>query len=158
VHGRTRAQRFRGEAEYETIRDICDTVSIPVFANGDVTTARQARDVLAYTGADGLMVGRGAQGNPWIFRELNHFLQYGEELAPPEAEEVYKVMTAHLARLHQFYGERTGVRVARKHIGWYLKDRPGAKRVLYDLMRVQTSQEQFRLLEQHFMTKSKMAA
>ena len=158
VHGRTRAQRFRGEAEYETIRDINDNISIPVFANGDVTTARQARDVLACTGADGLMVGRGAQGNPWIFRELNHFLQHGEELAPPDAEEVHLVMTEHLVRLHQFYGERTGVRVARKHIGWYLKDRTGSKRVLYDLMRVQTAQEQFQLLEQHFLTKSKMAA
>jgi len=158
VHGRTRAQRFRGEAEYETIRDICDNTSIPVFANGDVTTARQARDVLAYTGADGLMVGRGAQGNPWIFRELNYFLQYGEELAPPDAEEVHTVMTEHLARLHKFYGERTGVRVARKHIGWYLKDRTDSKRVLYDLMRVQTAEEQFQLLEQHFLTKSKMAA
>ena len=158
VHGRTRAQRFRGEAEYETIREISDNISIPIFANGDVTTARQARDVLAYTGADGLMVGRGAQGNPWIFRELNHFLQHGEELAPPDAEEVHAVMTEHLVRLHQFYGERTGVRVARKHIGWYLKDRTGSKRVLYDLMRVQTAEEQFQLLEQHFLTKSKMAA
>lgn len=158
VHGRTRAQRFRGEAEYETIRDICDNISIPVFANGDVTTTHQARQVLDYTGADGLMVGRGAQGNPWIFRELNHYLKKGEELAPPDAEEVHQVMTEHLARLHQFYGERTGVRVARKHIGWYLKDRPGSSLVLYDLMRVQTSQEQFRLLEKHFLTKSKMAA
>lgn len=158
VHGRTRAQRFRGDAEYETIRDICDNISMPVFANGDVTTARQARMVLDYTGADGLMVGRGAQGNPWIFRELNHFLQYGEELAPPDTAEVHTVMTEHLSRLHQFYGERTGVRVARKHIGWYLKDHPGAKHVLYDLMRVQTSGEQFRLLEQHFLTKSQMAA
>jgi len=158
VHGRTRAQRFRGEAEYETIRDICDNISIPVFANGDVTTARQARDVLNFTGANGLMVGRGAQGNPWIFRQLNHYLHNGEELAPPDAEEVHRVMTEHLARLHQFYGERTGVRVARKHIGWYLKDRPGSKRVLYDLMRVQTTQEQFQLLEQHFLTNFQMAA
>ena len=158
VHGRTRAQRFRGEAEYETIRDICNNVSIPVFANGDINTAKQARDVLAYTGAQGLMVGRGAQGNPWIFREFNHYLQCGEELAPPNAQEVHTVMTEHLRRLHQFYGERTGVRVARKHIGWYLKDRPGSKHVLYDLMRVQTSEEQFRLLEQHFLAKSAMAA
>jgi len=158
VHGRTRAQRFRGEAEYETIRDICDNISIPVFANGDVTTARQARDVLNFTGANGLMVGRGAQGNPWIFRQLNHYLHNGEELAPPDAAEVHRVMTEHLARLHQFYGERTGVRVARKHIGWYLKDRPGSKRVLYDLMRVQTTQEQFQLLEQHFLTNFQMAA
>ncbi len=154
VHGRTRAQRFRGEAEYETIRDICDNISIPVFANGDVTTARQARDVLTYTGADGLMVGRGAQGNPWIFQQLNHYLHNGEELAPPDAEEVHRVMTEHLARLHQFYGESTGVRVARKHIGWYLKNRPGSKRVLYDLRRVKCSREQFQLLELRLLADS----
>jgi len=157
VHGRTRAQRFRGEAEYITIRDICQQVSIPVFANGDVTTARRARDVLSFTGAEGLMVGRGAQGNPWIFRELNHYLRTGEKLAPPDAGEIYNVMSEHLERLHRFYGERTGVRVARKHIGWYLKDRPGSEYVLYDLMRVRTSKEQFQLLEKHFSA-SELAA
>ncbi len=157
VHGRTRAQRFRGEAEYATIRDICQAISIPVFANGDVTSARQTVDVLSFTGAEGLMVGRGAQGNPWIFRELNHYLQTGKELAPPDANEVHAVMNEHLKRLHRFYGERTGVRVARKHIGWYLKDRPGSKLVLYDLMRVLTSKEQFQLLEKHFLT-NQMAA
>ena len=157
VHGRTRAQRFRGAAEYITIRDICQQVSIPIFANGDVTTARQARDVLSFTGAVGLMVGRGAQGNPWIFRELNHYLRTGEKLARPDASEIYSVMSEHLARLHRFYGERTGVRVARKHIGWYLKDRPDSERVLYDLMRVQTSKEQFQLLDKHFSA-SELAA
>jgi tRNA-dihydrouridine synthase B len=157
VHGRTRAQRFRGDAEYATIRNICQAISIPVFANGDVTSARQAVDVLSFTGAEGLMVGRGAQGNPWIFRELNHYLQTGKELAPPDANEVHAVMNEHLNRLHRFYGERTGVRVARKHIGWYLKDRPGSKLVLYDLMRVLTSKEQFQLLEKHFLT-DQMAA
>jgi len=151
VHGRTRAQRFRGAAEYATIRAICAGVSIPVFANGDITTARQASHVLEFTGAQGLMIGRGAQGNPWIFRELNHYLENAQELAPPGVEEVHSVMREHLARLYQFYGDRTGVRVARKHIGWYLKDRPGAKRVLYELMRVQAPQAQFRLLEQHFL-------
>ena len=157
VHGRTRAQRFRGAAEYDTIRDICDNVSIPVFANGDVTTARQAREVLDYTGAQGLMVGRGAQGNPWIFRELNHYLESGEELVPPSAEEIHAVMREHLTRLHRFYGDRTGVRVARKHIGWYLKQRPGAGQVLYDLMRVNTPQEQFQLLQQHFLSQALVA-
>lgn len=151
VHGRTRAQRFRGAAEYETIRAICEHVSMPVFANGDITNGQQARAVLEYTSAQGLMIGRGAQGNPWIFRELNHYLEKGEELAPPSAEEVHSVMREHLTRLYQFYGNRTGVRVARKHIGWYLKGRPGSKRVLYELMRVQAPQEQFRLLEQHFL-------
>jgi tRNA-dihydrouridine synthase B len=158
VHGRTRAQRFRGEAEYETIRAICDSISIPVFANGDVTSAKQAQEVLAFTGAQGLMVGRGAQGNPWIFREFNHYLQHGRELAPPSADEVHKVMHEHLTRLHRFYGARTGVRVARKHISWYLKGRPGSKDVLYNLMRVQSTNEQFELLEQHFLAQSKLAA
>ena len=155
VHGRTRADRFRGQAEYETIRSICASISIPVFANGDVTSAPQAGMVLDYTGADGLMVGRGAQGNPWIFRELNHYLCTGEILAPPDSEEIHTVMHEHLRRLHDFYGEVHGVRVARKHIGWYLKGRHESKQILYDLMRVQTAEEQFQLLEQHFLSSSK---
>ena len=158
VHGRTRADRFKGQAEYETIREICNSISLPVFANGDVTTAEQARNVLDYTGAAGLMIGRGAQGNPWIFREFNHYLGTGEVLAPPQATEIYEVMRDHLQRLHDFYGEEHGVRVARKHIGWYLKDRPGSKQILYDLVRVQTAKEQFQLLEQHFLDPSEMAA
>jgi tRNA-dihydrouridine synthase B len=157
VHGRTRAQRFNGEAEYETIRSICDNTSIPVFANGDITTPAQARAVLDYTGAQGLMIGRGAQGNPWIFRELNHYLETGQELPPPTPDEVYSVICEHLQRLHVFYGERTGVRVARKHIGWYLKGRPGSRLVLYDLMRVRTPREQLQLLENHYLNHSKAA-
>ncbi len=158
VHGRTRADRFRGQAEYQTIRSICHGISIPVFANGDVTTASQAREVLDFTGAQGLMIGRGAQGNPWIFRELSHYLVTGETLPPPKAEEVYSVMCVHLRRLHEFYGETHGVRVARKHIGWYLKGRPDSKQILYDLMRVPTAKEQFQLLEKHFLNQSKLAA
>jgi tRNA-dihydrouridine synthase B len=158
VHGRTRADRFRGQAEYETIRAICSNISIPVFANGDVTTPEQARQVLEFTGADGLMVGRGAQGNPWIFREFSHYLRTGETLAAPKAEEIHRVMRDHLQRLHNFYGETHGVRVARKHIGWYLKGRPDSKQILYDLMRVQTAKEQFQLLERHFLDSSQLAA
>ena len=158
VHGRTRADRFKGQAEYETIRTICKSISLPVFANGDVTTAMQARQVLDYTGADGLMVGRGAQGNPWIFREFSHFLSTGEHLAPPPTSEVYSVMRDHLQRLHDFYGAVHGVRVARKHLGWYLKGRPNSEQLLYDLMRVKTAEEQFQLLEQHFTDPSKLAA
>jgi tRNA-dihydrouridine synthase B len=158
VHGRTRADRFNGEAEYDTIRTICQSISLPVFANGDVTTAERARQVLDYTGAAGLMVGRGAQGNPWIFREFNHFLCTGEILPPPPAAQVHTVMRDHLQRLHDFYGEDHGVKVARKHIGWYLKDRPDSKHILYDLMRAQTAKAQFRLLEQHFLNPSKLAA
>ena len=158
VHGRTRADRFKGQAEYETIRTICKSISLPVFANGDVTTAIQARQVLDYTGADGLMVGRGAQGNPWIFREFSHYLRTGEYLAPPPTSEVYSVMRDHLQRLHDFYGAVHGVRVARKHLGWYLKGRPNSEQLLYDLMRVRTAEEQFQLLEQHFTDPSKLAA
>jgi tRNA-dihydrouridine synthase B len=158
VHGRTRADRFRGAAEYETIREICKITDIPVFANGDVSTAMQAREVLDYTGADGLMVGRGAQGNPWIFRELNHYLETGEILPPPLPREIHRVMRDHLQRLHAFYGDVHGVRVARKHIGWYLKGRPNSKHVLYDLMRVTTAEEQFQLLEKHFLDSSQQAA
>ena len=158
VHGRTRADRFNGHAEYDTIRTICHSISIPVFANGDVTTAEQARQVLDFTGAEGLMVGRGAQGNPWIFRELSHYLCTGEILAPPRATEIHSVMRDHLQRLHDFYGEDHGVKVARKHIGWYLKDRPDSEKIRYDLMRVKTAKEQFRLLEQHFLDPSKLAA
>ena len=158
VHGRTRADRFKGQAEYETIRTICKSISLPVFANGDVTTAIQARQVLDYTGADGLMVGRGAQGNPWIFREFSHYLRTGEHLAPPPTSEVYSVMRDHLQRLHDFYGAVHGVRVARKHLGWYLKGRPNSEQLLYDLVRVKTAEEQFQLLEQHFTDPSKLAA
>jgi tRNA-dihydrouridine synthase B len=158
VHGRTRADRFKGQAEYETIRTICKSISLPVFANGDVTTAIQARQVLDYTGADGLMVGRGAQGNPWIFREFSHYLRTGEHLAPPPTSEVYSVMRDHLQRLHDFYGAVHGVRVARKHLGWYLKGRPNSEQLLYDLVRVKTAEEQFHLLEQHFTDPSKLAA
>jgi tRNA-dihydrouridine synthase B len=150
VHGRTRADRFKGNAEYETIRDICQSISIPVFANGDVETPEKARRVLEFTGAQGLMIGRGAQGNPWIFQELNHYLTTGKVLPPPRDEEVHAVMREHLQRLHEFYGPVHGVRVARKHIGWYLKGRPGTRQVLYDLMRVKSPREQFQLLEQHF--------
>lgn len=163
VHGRTRAQRFKGDAEFNTIREICEKISIPVFANGDVTDPQQALDVMEFTGAAGLMVGRGAQGNPWIFREFNHYFQTGETLAPPTIDEVYTVVRDHLQRLHLFYGERTGVRVARKHINWYLKDRNenqgnGAAPILYELVRVNTADEQFQLLDRHFNHQSKKAA
>jgi tRNA-dihydrouridine synthase B len=151
VHGRTRADRFKGEAEYETIRAICERSSIPVFANGDVGGPEKARQVLEFTGAQGLMIGRGAQGNPWIFRELNHYLETGECLPPPSFEEVYAVIRRHLSELHEFYGEVHGVRVARKHFRWYLEEHPKSRQVLYDLMRTESAQEQFRLLERYFL-------
>jgi tRNA-dihydrouridine synthase B len=150
VHGRTRADRFRGAAEYETIRAICDAVSIPVFANGDIDSPETAARVLARTGADGLMVGRAAQGNPWIFREITHFLATGERLSPPAPSEVLAVIQRHLAALRRAYGEATGVRVARKHIGWYLEGRPGAADARHRLVRADTAAEQSRLLDSYF--------
>ena len=150
VHGRTRADRFKGDAEYDTIRDICAAVSIPVFANGDIESPEKAAEVLEYTGADGLMIGRAAQGNPWIFREVRHFLETGRLLPPPAAHEVRRVMFAHLRQLHASYGEEAGVRVARKHIGWYLDGRPGAGETRGKLMRARTADEQFGLLDRYF--------
>ncbi|HHJ19593.1 MAG TPA: tRNA dihydrouridine synthase DusB [Gammaproteobacteria bacterium] len=121
IHGRTREARFSGTAEHDTTRAVCQSVSIPVLANGDIHTPQQAQDVLKYTGAAGLMIGRAAQGNPWIFREISHFLINGKLRNRPSAEEVLSTLSGHLRSLHAFYGEQAGVRIARKHIGWYLQ-------------------------------------
>ncbi len=158
VHGRTRSDRFKGQAEYQTIREICSAVDIPVFANGDISTPAQARDVLDHTGADGLMIGRGAQGNPWIFREILHYLETGSELLPPPAQEVHRVLSEHLSALHRFYGEQQGLRVARKHIGWYLKGRPGGAELRRQLMRVESASGQLQMIDRHFYTPSSLAA
>ena len=119
VHGRTRADHYEGAAEYQTIRAIKDAVRIPIFANGDIDSGAKARAVLEETGADGLMIGRAAQGRPWIFNQLKHFLATGTTLAPPALVEVRDIMLAHFDQLYAFYGEHGGVRVARKHFGWY---------------------------------------
>jgi len=150
VHGRTRSERFNGDAEYETIRAICAAVSIPVFANGDIDGPRKAAEVLAFTGAEGLMIGRAAQGNPWIFREVRVFLASGRVPPPPTSAEVHAVMRRHLRQLHRAYGEAAGVRVARKHIGWYLERRKDAAETRRKLMRAGTAAEQFMLLESFF--------
>ena len=121
IHGRTRADAYKGEAEYDTIADVKSRVSIPVFANGDINSPEQAQHVLKFTGADGLLIGRGAQGRPWIFREILHFLETGKHLAEPPVDEVEQVLSEHLDALHRFYGETMGVRIARKHVGWYLQ-------------------------------------
>jgi len=128
IHGRTRACGYSGEAEYQTIRNVKQAVSIPVIANGDITSAEKARQVLEQTGADAVMIGRAAQGRPWIFRELEHYLSTGQLLPEPGAKEIRTIMINHLKNLYEFYGEYTGVRVARKHIGWYSKgQRNGAE-------------------------------
>ena len=159
VHGRTRSDRFNGEAEYDTIRAICSRVAIPVFANGDISTPQKAARVLQYTGADGLMIGRAAQGNPWIFREIRHFLDTGETLPAPGPLEVLEVMERHLVQLHRSYGEHRGVRVARRHIGWYLKvqtlEHADATDTRQKLMRCGSAEEQFHLLREFFLRQHK---
>ena len=126
VHGRTREQGYRGDAEYDTIAQVKAAVRIPVVANGDIVSPEKARDVLAHTGADAIMIGRAAQGRPWIFREVAHFLETGRHLAPPLVAEVRRVLLEHLQDHYGLYGEFTGVRSARKHIAWYVKGLPGA--------------------------------
>jgi tRNA-dihydrouridine synthase B len=127
VHGRTREQGYKGFAEYDTVAAVKAALRIPVVANGDITTPEKARDVLAYTGADAVMIGRAAQGRPWIFRETTHFLATGVHLAPPLVAEVRRALLAHLEDHYSLYGELTGVRSARKHIGWYVRGLPGAE-------------------------------
>jgi tRNA-dihydrouridine synthase B len=122
VHGRTKACMYKGEAEYDTIRMIKQAVSIPVIANGDITSPQKARFVLDYTGADAIMIGRAAQGRPWIFREVVHYLATGELLAAPDLQQVRDIMLEHVQGLHQLYGEVLGPRIARKHVGWYLAE------------------------------------
>jgi tRNA-dihydrouridine synthase B len=121
VHGRTRADKFDGQAEYETIRQVKQAVNIPVIANGDIDSAEKALHVLAATKADALMIGRGAHGNPWLFREIDNLINYKKTVKKPTVAEIYKTLAAHLENLYSFYGDVTGVRIARKHIGWYLK-------------------------------------
>ena len=154
VHGRTRECMFRGAAEYETLREIKGNVRIPVFANGDIDTPALARDVLARTGADGVMLGRAAQGRPWIFREVNFFLGCGREAQQVALEEVRDILLAHLEALYSFYGEHTGVRVARKHLSWYLQQcsqhHPEANDFRLQLVTAASTQTQFEAARRHF--------
>jgi tRNA-dihydrouridine synthase B len=150
VHGRTRDMLYAGEAEYETIAEIKQAVRIPVIANGDVTSPAKAREVLAYTGADALMIGRAAQGRPWIFREIAHFLATGAELSPPTPREVGEILQAHVRALHEFYGEPAGVRIARKHLGWYARDRLENAAFREVVNRAETGAEQLGLAADYF--------
>ncbi len=127
VHGRTREQGYKGRAEYDTIAAVKAAVRIPVVANGDIASPEQARDVLAFTGADAVMIGRAAQGRPWIFREVAHFLSTGAHLAPPLIAEVRRLLLDHLLQHYALYGDYSGVRTARKHIGWYVRALPGGE-------------------------------
>jgi tRNA-dihydrouridine synthase B len=150
VHGRTRADKYEGEAEYATIAAVKAAVRIPVLANGDIATPQRARHVLDVTGADAVMIGRGAQGRPWIFREIAHYLATGELLAEPMPGDVATILLGHLEQLYAFYGEQAGVRIARKHLGWYAKDRPENAAFRHVVNRAESADEQCRLTRDYF--------
>ncbi len=151
IHGRTRADQYQGCAEYDTIALVKSRVNIPVIANGDIDTPHKARFVLDYTAADGVMIGRAAQGRPWLFREIEHFLATGKELAPPRVEEIHAILRGHLAELYGFYGEETGVRIARKHISWYTKGLVGAAHFRHAMNQLQTVREQLVAADEFFL-------
>lgn len=150
VHGRTRACAYKGDAEYDTIAEIKQAISIPVIANGDITTPEKAKLVLEKTDVDGLMIGRAAQGRPWIFREIDHFLKTGNRLPEPETKEVRDILMAHLHNLYDFYGEYTGVRMARKHISWYSRGQRNGAAFRHAVNRVDTIEEQLKMTEEFF--------
>lgn len=150
VHGRTRACMYKGFAEYDTIRNIKQAVSIPVVANGDITSPEKAREVLEYTEADALMIGRGAQGNPWIFREVSHYLNTGERLAPPSLMEQHSVLKEHVTAVHAFYGAQNGVRIARKHVGWYLMEHDKDRQFRKVFNALESAEEQLQAIDHYF--------
>jgi len=150
VHGRTRADGYTGEAEYDTIAAIKAAITIPVIANGDITTPEKAKLVLDHTGVDGVMIGRAAQGRPWIFREIHHYLTTGELLPEPSLPEVRDILLGHLHNLYAFYGEYTGMLMARKHISWYSKGQPHGAIFRQEVNRVTTTEEQIAMVTQFF--------
>ncbi len=150
VHGRTRTDAYRGQAEHDTARAIRRAISLPLIVNGDIDSPRKAADVLERTGADAVMIGRAAQGRPWIFREINYYLETGRLLPGPPADEIRDIFLEHLRHLHAFYGLRQGIRVARKHIGWYLGGRPDGEAMRRVLVRVNDADEQLRLAARYF--------
>lgn len=151
LHGRTRACGYKGDAEYDTIAQVKQAVSIPVIANGDINSPEKAKKVLQITQADGLMIGRAAQGNPWIFREIKHYLNTGEFLPAPTLTEVHEVLIEHLQDHYHFYGEHTGLLTARKHLQWYLSSVIGKNHpLMLDLMQAQATGQQLKLVDEFF--------
>nr|WP_309477160.1 tRNA dihydrouridine synthase DusB [Marinomonas foliarum] len=151
IHGRTRECKFQGQVEYDTIAEIKHHLTIPIFANGDIKDAQSAKFVKDYTQADGIMIGRAAQGRPWIFREINHYLQTNELLTPPSLSEVRQLVINHVSALHQFYGDYLGVRIARKHVGWYLQTLADKTQFRSLFNRIDNTQEQLDKLEEFFV-------
>ncbi len=150
IHGRTRACGYTGDAEYDTIRAVKAEVKIPVIANGDITTPEKARFVLQHTGADAVMIGRAAQGRPWLFREIAHYIETGAHLPPPQAEEICDVLIGHMHELYAFYGEYTGLRVARKHISWYTKGLAGSANFRHRMNQLESITEQLQAVREFF--------
>jgi tRNA-dihydrouridine synthase B len=150
IHGRTRACRYKGHAEYETIAQIKDAISIPVIANGDITTSEKSLEVFRLTNADGLMIGRGAQGRPWVFQELMNCMQNDSVFSPLGKYELRDIIIGHLKDMHRFYGDLTGIRVARKHLTWYCKHLSNADAFRYQIVRVDSAAEQIRLTQEYF--------
>ena len=142
IHGRTRACAYTGNAEYDTIAAVKSEVRIPVIANGDITTPEKVKQVLEYTSADAVMIGRAAQGRPWIFREISHYLATGQHLPLPDVSEIHRVLINHLHDLYDFYGEYSGVRIARKHISWYTKGLVGSAAFRHNMNQLQTTDQQ----------------
>jgi tRNA-dihydrouridine synthase B len=156
LHGRTRADGYSGDAEYDTIAAVKAAVGIPVVANGDITTPDKARDVLAWTGADAVMIGRAAQGRPWICREIDHFLRTGTYLPAPMVEEVRALMHEHLQAHYAFYGEFLGVRTARKHIGWYVRELPGGEAFRREMNLLESTAQQLAAVDGFFKTQHRL--
>jgi len=150
MHGRTRACGYSGSAEYDTIAAVKAAARIPVIANGDITTPEKAKFVLEYTGADAVMIGRAAQGRPWIFREIEYYLKTGAHLPQPEVAEIHQVLRAHLDDHYAFYGEYSGVRIARKHISWYTKGLAGSAAFRHTMNQLQSSAEQIGAVDRFF--------
>lgn len=150
VHGRTRACRFKGQVEYETIRDIKQAVEIPVIANGDINSGIKAREVMDYTGADGVMIGRAGQGAPWIYKKITAYLDHAETVLDPGLEEIGRILLSTLEQMYRLYGEYSGVRIARKHIGWYTKGLNGSKEFRKFVNSVESSAEQFKMTKEYF--------
>jgi tRNA-dihydrouridine synthase B len=152
IHGRTRADQYMGEAEYDTIALVKTLVNIPVIANGDITSPQKAKFVLEHTKADGLMIGRAAQGKPWLFREVEHYLKTGTLLASPGAAEIHAILRGHLADLYEFYGEETGAKIARKHISWYTKGIVGAAKFRHAMNQLTTMDAQLAATDEFFQS------
>ena len=150
IHGRTRSDLYEGAAEYDTIRAVKQSVKIPVTANGDIDSPEKARFVLGYTGCDAVMIGRAAQGRPWIFREIAHYLETGKYLAPPTYAEIHAIASTHLRELHDFYGDVKGVRIARKHIAWYVATLPGGMAFRQAMNLIEDAALQVAALDQFF--------